>query len=185
MANVGYIRVSTTDQHTDRQLAGVQLDKVFTDKVSGKGTDRPGLQAMLEYVREGDTVHVHEISRLARNTADPLAIVEGLTARKVAVQFHKEGISTGEGSAVGNLVLTLLASVAQMERELMLERQREGYAAAKAAGRIAGRGKGKAIDRSAVLADLAGGDSIRTVATRHGISTRTVQNIKAEANQAG
>lgn len=82
-------------------------------------------------------------------------------------------------------MLTLLASVAQMERELMLERQREGYAAAKAAGRITGRGKGKAIDRSAVLADLAGGDSIRTVATRHGISTRTVQNIKAEANQAG
>lgn len=181
MANIGYIRVSTIQQHTDRQLADMQLDKVFEDKLSGKDTDRPAFRAMMDYVREGDTLHVHEISRLGRNTADLLATVEKLTQNGVAIHFHKEGIITGNNSAVSNLILTVLAGVAQMEREMMLERQREGYLAAKAAGRIGARGKGRSIDREGISAALVAGGSVRKVAEQFGVSTRTVQNIKAEA----
>ncbi len=181
MGNVGYIRVSTTQQHTDRQLAGVTLDKVFEDKASGKNIQRPQFEAMMNYIREGDVLHVHSIDRLCRNTADLLATVEDLTQRGVVVHFHKEDFKTGKNSPTGNMMLTVLAAVAQMEREMMLERQREGYEAAKQAGRITGRGKGREIDRDAVKADLAAGKTIRAIAHSHNISTRTVMNIKAEA----
>lgn len=180
MVNVGYIRVSTEQQHTDRQLAGLPIDKIFTDKLSGKNTDRPGFTAMMDYVREGDTLHVHEISRLARNTADLLATVETLTKKGVAVHFHKESIITGQGSPVGNLVLTLLAGIAQMEREQMLQRQREGYEAAKAAGRITGRGKSQSIDRVGIKAALAAGGSIRSVAADFEVGISTVARINKE-----
>ncbi len=90
MANIGYIRVSTVQQNTDRQLAGVTLDKVFEDKASGKNTQRPQFEAMMNYVREGDVLHVHSIDCLCRNTADLLATVEQLTKRGVSVHFHKE-----------------------------------------------------------------------------------------------
>lgn len=182
MAHVAYIRVSTVQQNTERQLAdsGVKFDKVFTEKVSGKNTDRAAFVAMMEYVRDGDTVHVHDISRLARNTADLLATVETLTKRGVAIRFHKEGITTGENSPTGNLVITLLAGIAQMEREQMLQRQREGYDAAKAAGRIAGRGKGKAVDREGISEALAAGGSVRSVAADFGVSTNTISRIKKE-----
>lgn len=126
MANIGYIRVSTVQQNTDRQLAGVTLDKVFEDKASGKNTQRPQFEAMMNYVREGDVLHVHSIDRLCRNTADLLATVEQLTERGVSVHFHKEDFKTGKNSPAGNMMLTVLAAVAQMEREMMLERQREG-----------------------------------------------------------
>lgn len=161
MANVGYIRISTAQQHTDRQLADVALDKVFADNLSCKDTDRPAFRAMMDYIREGDTLHVHEISRLARNTTDLLATVQKLTDSGVAIHFHKEAIITGNKNAVGNLVLTILAGVAQMEREMMLERQREGYLADKAAGRIAARGKSKSVDRSGIRAALSAGGSVR------------------------
>lgn len=91
MSNIGYKRVSTVDQNTDRQLAGLTLDKVFEDKLSGKDTNRPGLQACLAYLREGDTLHVHSLDRLGRNTLDILALVEQLNNRGVIVRFHKEG----------------------------------------------------------------------------------------------
>ncbi|EKK5414882.1 recombinase family protein [Enterobacter hormaechei] len=118
---------------------------------------------------------------LCRNTADLLATVERLTERGVVVQFHKEDFKTGKNSPAGNMMLTVLAAVAQMERETMLERQREGYEAAKAAGRITGRGKGRSIDREAIKAELAAGKTIRAIAESHNVSTRTVMNIKAEA----
>ncbi|EIQ9187804.1 recombinase family protein, partial [Escherichia coli] len=86
MSNIGYKRVSTVDQNTDRQLAGVTLDKVFEDKLSGKDTNRPGLQACLSYLREGDTLHVHSLDRLGRNTLDILALVEELNNRGVIVR---------------------------------------------------------------------------------------------------
>ena len=97
--NVGYIRVSTVEQNTARQLDGLALDKVFEDKCSGKDTNRPALQACLEYVREGDTLHVHEISRLARNMGDLNRIVDDLTAKGVAVKFHKEGLEFNASKA--------------------------------------------------------------------------------------
>ncbi|MFP1455042.1 recombinase family protein [Escherichia coli] len=178
MANIGYIRVWTFQQNTDRQLAGVTLDKVFEDKASGKNTQRPQFEAMMNYVREGDVLHVHSIDRLCRNTADLLATVEQLTERGVSVHFHKEDFKTK--LPAGNMMLTVLAAVAQMEREMMLERQREGIAAAKAAGRIAKRGNGKAIDRAGIVAALANGGSIRSVAKDFSVSTQTVQRIKKE-----
>lgn len=184
MAHVAYIRVSSLQQNSDRQLAdtGISFDKVFTEKVSAKDTNREAFSAMMEYLREGDTLHVHDISRLARNTADLLSTVDALTKRCVAIQFYKEGIKTGDSSPTGNLVLTLLGGIAQMEREQMLLRQREGYEAAKAAGRIAGRGNSRNIPRSEIMAALASGGSVRSVASEFGVSTNTISRIKKEMN---
>jgi len=184
MAHIGYIRVSSLQQHTDRQLSGVLLDKTFEDKASGKSTERPQFHAMMNYVRDGDVLHVHSIDRLSRKTADLLETIETLTQRGVVVEFHKEGFRTGDDSPVGNLMITIFAGIAQMERETLLQRQREGYEAARAAGRIAGRGKAKNIDRPGILSDLSQGLSIRKAAEKHHVSTKTVMNIKAECRGA-
>lgn len=180
MANIGYIRVSSVQQNTERQLAGVTLDKVFEEKASGKNIEREQFKAMMDYLREGDTLHVHSIDRLCRKTSDLLATVEELTKRGVIVQFHKEGVKTGKNSAFGNFMLTVLAGVAQMEREFMLERQREGYEAAKQAGRLTGRGKSSTIDRRAVMNEILAGLSVRKTAEKFRISTQTVMKIKKE-----
>lgn len=180
MANVGYIRVSSIQQNTERQLEGVTLDKVFTEKASGKNTDRPELKALMAYVREGDTVHVHSIDRLGRNTADLLSLVEQFTDKGVIIQFHKEGLSTDQNNPFAKMMFTVFAGIAQMEREYMLVKQREGYAAAKAAGRIAKRGNSKSVDRVGIVSALAAGGSIRTIAKDFDVSTQTVQRIKKE-----
>ena len=132
------------------------------------------------FAKVGDTIHVHDISRLARNTADLENTVETLTKRGVRIQFHKEGITTGDNSPTGNLVLTVLGAIARMEREQILQRQKEGYAAAKAAGRIVGRGNGKATPRADIMAALAAGGSVRQVAKDWEVSTNTVSRIKKE-----
>ena len=135
-----YIRVSSVDQNTDRQLEGVKLDKVFTDKASGKDTARPQLQAALEYLREGDLLLVHSIDRLARSVDDLRRLVLDLTKKGIHVQFVKENlIFTGEDSPMSNLLLSLLGAVAEFERSMIRERQREGIALAKKAGVYKGR----------------------------------------------
>lgn len=137
---VGYLRVSTVDQHTDRQLDGIALDRTFTDKISGKSQDRPALQEMLQHVRQGDEVVVHSMDRLARNLGDLLQIVKTLTGRGVKVSFQKEVLTfTGEDSPMANLMLGIIGSVAAFERSMILERQREGIALAKAKGAYKGR----------------------------------------------
>lgn len=137
---VGYIRVSTLDQNTDRQLDGVELDKTFIEKASGRDTARPQLQAALEYLREGDLLLVHSMDRLARNLDDLRKIVLDLTKRGVHVQFVKESLTfTGEDSPMAELLLSVLGSVAQFERALIRERQREGIVLAKKAGVYKGR----------------------------------------------
>jgi len=137
---VGYKRVSTIEQHTARQLDGEPLDKCFEDHASGKDTQRPQLQAALTYCREGDTLVVHSMDRLARSLVDLRRIVTDLTSRCVAVEFVKENLRfTGEDSPLAVLLLSLIGAVAEFERALMLERQREGIAIAKAAGRYKGR----------------------------------------------
>ena len=137
---VGYIRVSALDQNTERQLDGVQLDKVFTDKASGKDTARPQLNAALDYLREGDLLLVHSMDRLARNLDDLRKIVLDLARRGVHVQFVKENLTfTGEDSPMSNLLLSLLGAVAEFERSMIRERQREGIALAKKAGVYKGR----------------------------------------------
>jgi DNA invertase Pin-like site-specific DNA recombinase len=137
---LGYIRVSSLLQNTDRQLDGVELDQTFTDKVSGKDTARPALQEMLKFARKGDTVIIHSMDRLARNLDDLKCIVKDLTSRGVKVQFVKENLTfTGEDSPMAELMLNLLGAVAQFERSLIKERQKEGVQIAKAAGKYKGR----------------------------------------------
>jgi DNA invertase Pin-like site-specific DNA recombinase len=138
---VGYCRVSTLDQSTARQLDGVLLDRVFEDKASGKDTHRPALADCLAYLREGDTLVVHSLDRLARNAEDLLRLVRELTGRGVCVTFYKEGLRFGAGNAdpMGTLMLTLLGAFAQFERALIRERQREGIAIARRAGVYKGR----------------------------------------------
>ncbi|WP_313020780.1 recombinase family protein [Atlantibacter hermannii] len=180
MANIGYIRVSSIQQQTERQLAGVQLDKVFEEKISGKDLNRPALQEMLTYVREGDTIHCHDLTRLGRSTIDVLTLVDELAKRGVSVHFHKENLVTGSGNAMSEMILTIFAAVATAERKMLLERQAEGYAAAKAAGRIPGRGKGKSVDRDGITEALKAGGSINGVAEQFNVGRSTVQRIKAE-----
>lgn len=175
MASIGYIRVSSTDQNTARQLDGVALDEVFTDKVSAANTDRPELQAMLRHVRKGDVLHVHSIDRLARSLEDLLSLVKGLISRGVSVSFHKEQLHfTGEASPMQELMLGLLGSVAQFERALIRERQAEGIAKAKEKGVY--KGRVKSVDDDAIRKAMAeDGASFRKVAKALGVSLSTVQ----------
>ena len=140
---VGYIRVSSIDQNTIRQLDGLSLDKTFTEKLSGKDTQRPVLQECLAYIRYGDTLHVHSIDRLARNAKDLLNLVEEMIEKGVNLKFHKNNLTFSPDSKdhMAKLQLTMLAAFAEFERELIKERQREGIAIAKAAGKYAKRRK--------------------------------------------
>lgn len=179
MERVGYIRVSKVDQNTERQLDGVDVTKTFTDKCSGKDTNRPQLRALLDYVREGDEVHVHDISRMARNLEDLINLVKQLNSKGVSIKFHKEGLTfTGEQNAMQELLLGVLGSVYQFERSMLLERQREGIQKAKKAGKY--KGRPQQVDREKVRELLANGVSIRKTASEMGVAVSTVQRIKAE-----
>lgn len=139
---VGYIRVSTVDQNTARQLDGIQLDRIFEDKASGKDTNRPQLSELLLYVREGDTVVIHSMDRLARNVDDLRRVVTELTEKGIEVEFVKESLKfNGDDSPMSHLVLTVLGAVAEFLRQHQLEAQREGIAKAKEAGKYKGRKK--------------------------------------------
>ncbi len=138
MARIGYIRVSTEEQNTARQENQMQdLDKLFMEKVSGKSTQRPELKKLMEYIREGDTVVVESISRFARNTKDLLSLVEELTQKGVAFVSLKEAIDTA--TPQGQFMLTVFGAMAQLERDCILQRQREGIAIAKEEGKYKGR----------------------------------------------
>ena len=139
---VGYVRVSSLDQNPDRQLENLKLDRVFIDKASGRDTVRTQLTEMLAYVREGDTIVVHSMDRLARNLLDLRTIVQDLTRRGVRVEFVKEALTfTGDDSPMSHLLLSVMGAVAEFERELIRERQREGIAMAKKRGAYKGRRK--------------------------------------------
>ena len=137
---IGYIRVSTVDQNTARQevlMRELGVEKVFVDRMSGKSADRPELKAMMAFVRQGDTVVVESISRFARNTKDLLELVEQLTAKGVEFISKKEAIDTT--TPTGKFMLTIFGAVAELEREYILQRQREGIAIAKEQGKYKGR----------------------------------------------
>ena len=137
-----YKRVSTVEQNLDRQLHGELFDREFVEKVSGKDANRPELQSLLSVLRSGDEVHVHELSRLARNTKDLLNIVEKVLSKDASIKFHKERLDFIAGEdrpPVQELMLSLLAAIAQFERDLLLQRQREGIALAKLRGAYKGR----------------------------------------------
>ena len=173
---VGYVRVSSLDQNTERQLDGEQLDKVFTDRASGKDTKRPQLQAVLDYLREGDCLVVHSMDRLARNLDDLRRIVLGLTSKGVLVEFVKERLTfTGEDSAMSQLLLSVMGAFAEFERSLIRERQREGIALAKKAGVYKGR-KPSLTDEQAqrLRARITAGEKKAALAREFGISRETV-----------
>lgn len=180
---VGYIRVSTVDQHTDRQLEGMKLDEVFTDKASGKDTTRPELAKALKHVRKGDTLVVHSMDRLARNLDDLRKIVRDLTDRGVKVQFIKEGLTyTGDDSPMAKMLLSMLGAVAEFERALIRERQREGIAIAKTKGVYKGRKKALSPEQVIeIRRRVAEGEPKASVAKAYGISRETLyQYLKAE-----
>lgn len=175
---IGYRRVSTLDQNTARQLDGIPLDKVFEDHASGKDTARPQLQAALEWAREGDTLIIHSMDRLARNLGDLLRLVADLTGRGVRVEFVKEALTfTGEDSPMATLMLSIMGAVASFERAMILERQREGVALAKKAGVYKGRapairpGNGKLAELIRLQSQ---GASVSEIARHLGVSRQTV-----------
>jgi DNA invertase Pin-like site-specific DNA recombinase len=137
---VGYVRVSTTDQNCGRQLEGIVLDKVFEDKVSGWSINREGWKQCKEYLRDGDTLHVHSIDRLARNLEDLQRNVRELTEKGVTVRFVKENLTfKGKNNPFQVLMFQMVGAFAQFERELIKERQREGIEKAKKEGKHLGR----------------------------------------------
>jgi len=177
---LGYIRVSTIEQNTVRQLDGIELDKRFEDKCTGSNSDRPALNQLKDYAREGDIVSVHDISRLARNISDLIELIKFFNRKHVSIEFSNENLIFTHDSSnpINNLMLTLLGAVYQFEREIILERQKEGIAKAKLAGKY--KGKPNTIERQPVWDLLDQGLSIRKVAKELRISPVSVQKIKFE-----
>ena len=137
---IAYVRVSTAEQNEARQIEALEkhgIEKWFTEKVSAKDTNRPKLQEVLNFVREGDTIYIHDFSRLARSTKDLLEIVEILNEKKVHLVSNKENIDTG--TPTGKLMLTMIGAIAEFERQNLLERQREGIEIAKREHKFKGR----------------------------------------------
>lgn len=179
---IGYVRVSTAEQNSARQEVLMQqlgAQRMYIDRASGKNTDRPQLQKMLSFVRQGDTVVVESISRFARNTRDLLELIEQLNAKEVGFISKKEAIDTG--TPTGKFMLTVFAAVAELEREYILQRQKEGIALAKQAGKYKGR---KPIDRTVlqpVLEEYRKGQLTAAQAMRKmGVSKSTFYRIAAE-----
>jgi DNA invertase Pin-like site-specific DNA recombinase len=153
--NIAYVRVSTIDQNEQRQTEGLEkfgIEKWFSEKVSAKDMNRPRLMEMIEFAREGDTIHVHDLSRLARSTKDLLQIIETLEEKKVSLISGKESFDTG--SATGKLMITMIGAISEFERANMLERQREGIEIAKRKKKYRGRNKIRKPDNwDSVMAD--------------------------------
>lgn len=173
---VGYIRVSSVGQNTDRQLNGIDVDRTFTDKASGKDVARPQLAELTRFVRDGDTVVVHSMDRLARNLDDLRRIVHTLTGKGVRVEFVKENLTfSGEDSPMANLLLSVMGAFAEFERELLRERQAEGIAKARQRGAYKGRKKSLAEHQIRTLIDRAAAGEAKTLlAKEFGISRETV-----------
>jgi DNA invertase Pin-like site-specific DNA recombinase len=173
---IGYVRVSSFDQNVERQLEHVEIDRVFTDKASGKDTQRPQLEALLSFVREGDTVVVHSMDRLARNLDDLRRLVQGLTKRGIRIEFVKEHlIFTGEDSPMANLMLSVMGAFAEFERALIRERQREGIALARQRGAYRGRKRSLSAEQVTALRQRAqAGEKKARLAREFGISRETL-----------
>ncbi len=180
---VGYIRVSSIGQNTDRQLVGLELDRVFTEKASGKSVEeRPILKECMNYLRDGDQLVVHSMDRLARNTEELLTIVRELTGKGVTVRFLKEELtfSGSESDPFKTLMLNMLAAFGQFERELINERRREGVAAARSKGKKFGAPL-KVTDEIKIRIDalLQDGLTKRDVAKEVGLGEATIYRYLA------
>ncbi len=172
---VGYCRVSSKEQNLERQTVLMEeagVERVYSEKQSGKDRERPELKAMLGFVREGDEVHIESLSRLGRNTRDLLYIVEQLESKGVKLVSHKESLDTS--TPAGRFVLTMFAAISEMERDYILERQREGIAIAKAAGRYKGRKRIDIKDFDRIYKDVLSGNLTVTKACKLlGVSYQT------------
>lgn len=173
---IGYVRVSSFDQNPERQLEHVSVERLFTDKASGKNTQRAELERLLTFVREGDTVVVHSMDRLARNLDDLRCLVQKLTQRGVRIEFVKESLTfTGEDSPMANLMLSVMGAFAEFERALIRERQREGIALAQQRGAYRGRKKVLSPERVVELRQrAAAGEQKAQLAREFGISRETL-----------
>ena len=173
---VGYIRVSSVDQNTARQLDGVELDKVFEEKLSGKNiTDRPELQECLNFLREGDFLIVHSIDRLARNQRDLQNIVGDLVAKGVSIKFITENLEFGnKDNPMGNLMLQMMGAFAEFERTMIKSRQREGIRKAKERGQQFGRKPLKKKMIEEIKNRKAKGQAVKEIAFAMNIGASTI-----------
>lgn len=173
---VGYIRVSSVDQNPARQLEGITLDRVFTDRASAKDVDRPQLQELLHFVRAGDTIIIHSMDRLARNLEDLRTLVQQQTDRGIRVEFIKEGLTfSGEDSPLAHLMLSVMGAFAEFERALLKERQKEGIALARQRGAYKGRKPALSAEQIAVLKRRVNqGERKTSLAKEFGISRETL-----------
>jgi DNA invertase Pin-like site-specific DNA recombinase len=186
MARIGYARVSTEEQELTAQLHMLEnsgVDKLFREKASGIKEDRPQLVALMEYVREGDTVVVCKLDRIARSTKHLLEIVDFLDKKRVAFQVLNINLDTT--TPTGKLMLSMLAAIGQFEREMMLERQREGIRIAKAEGAYKGRRPTARCKGEQVLALLAEGKTKQAAADAVGISIASVYRISKDKKTGG
>lgn len=173
---IGYVRVSSEEQSVERQLNGLHLDKIFIDKVSGKDTNRPELKLLLSFAREGDTIIIHSMDRLARNLDNLRSLVKELTTKGARVQFIKEGLTfSGDDSPIAQLLLSVMGAFAEFERSLIKERKREGIDLAKKRGVY--RGRKKTLDAQGIekIKQLASEGQNKThLAKQFGISRETL-----------
>jgi DNA invertase Pin-like site-specific DNA recombinase len=179
----GYVRVSSLDQNPERQLDGVQVDRMFLDRASGKDTARPQFEDLLTYARTGDIVVVHSMDRLARNLSDLLWLVQDFTSRGVKIEFMKEGLTfSGDDSPVAMMILSVIGAIAEFERSLIRERQREGIAKAKERGMYKGRQPSLTPEQVALVQEMAVAQtSVAKLARKFGVYRSTIYSIlKAE-----
>lgn len=184
--DIGYVRVSTHDQHMDRQLEGLSLDRVYRDAVSGKDTNRPELQKCLASLHSGDTLHVHSIDRLTRNLRDLLHLLEEMARKEVSVRFHKEKfLFASTSSPFQTLHLQIIGAVAEFERAFMRERQREGIAIAKTKGKYKGR-KATLSDKQLCEIErrIKNNEKVAQLAHEYGVSRQTVYRSLRMKKQA-
>lgn len=181
---LGYVRVSSFDQNPERQLEGIKLDKTFTDKASGKDVHRPQLDALKAFAREGDTIIVHSMDRLARNLDDLRGLVQELTKDGIRIEFIKESLTfTGEDSPMATLLLSVMGAFAEFERSLIRERQLEGIALAKERGVYKGRKKALSPRQAATMRKKAEeGQPKAELAREYGISRETLYQYLREGN---
>jgi len=174
--NVGYLRVSTLDQNSDRQLVGIDLDTVFEDKASGKDRHREALVRCLDHLRVGDTLHVHSIDRLARNMEDLLNLVREITMKGVSLRFLKEGLTfSGQEDPMQNLMLHMLGAFSEFERAMIKERQREGIQAAKKRGvQIGAKKKLTTAQVADIVERVSNGEQKKALAEEYCVSRQTL-----------
>ena len=180
---IGYVRVSSFDQNPERQLESIQVDKVFTDRASGKDIQRPQLNELMSFVREGDTIIVHSMDRLARNLDDLRKLVQTLTKRGIRIEFIKENLTfTNEESPIAKLMLSVMGAFAEFERALIRERQKEGIALAKQRGAYRGRKKSLSLEQVAEMRQrVNSGEQKAKLACEFGISRETLYQYLKKA----